>query len=265
MNSYKHPFVYLSALFTLLHASLLPHLQADIPVWRGNHNGTYDVPSAPTDWVSETLFEIPLDTKSNGTPILVGNRLIFTAEPDQLLCADGRTGEILWQRSNDLYTLHNIGAEKKAELESYRTNIDEYTQNARKLRNDVRRLEAAVKKNPNNKTAADSLAVKQEEMEGCNEEVARMRKLPFYKDFDMPTAHQTNGYTSYSPHYDGERLYVQFGFGVVVAYDLEGNRLWTSFPEHPDHNWGGATMPQIIDGKLIIRFDNYLALGSCYR
>jgi len=260
MHPYKLPFSCISALFTLLNASLLPNLQADIPVWRGNHNGTYDVPSAPTDWVGETLFEIPLDTKSNGTPILVGNRLIFTAEPDQLICANRRTGEILWQRSNDLYTLNNIGAEKKTELESFRIKIEEITQNSRKLRNNVRRLKAAIEKNPENKKAATTMAIKQGEMDAWNKEITRMRKLPFYKDFDMPPTHQTNGYTSYSPHYDGERLYVQFGFGVVVAYDLEGNRLWTSFPEHPDHNWGGATMPQIIDGKLIIRFDNYLAL-----
>jgi len=90
--------------------------------------------------------------------------------------------------------------------------------------------------------------------------IKKKQSASFFKDYNMPPAHTTNGYTSYSPHYDGERLYVQFGFGVVVAYDVDENRLWTSFLDNPDHSWGGATMPQIIDGKLITRFDDYHAL-----
>ncbi|MDG2169894.1 MAG: PQQ-binding-like beta-propeller repeat protein [Opitutales bacterium] len=256
----RNPIVFLRNLAVGIGLITSPFVQADIPVWRGNHNGTYQVQSAPTDWKSEEVFSIPLETKSNGTPILVEGKLYFTAEPDQLICADAKTGEIIWQKSNDLFTLHGISDEKKSELQAYKADIDQYTQDARKLRNEVRRLEAAVKKNPDNKQAAASRDAKQAEMEAYNEKVAEMRKMPFYKDFDMPPAHTTNGYTSYSPHYDGERLYVQFGFGVILAYDLDGNRLWTSFIDHPDHNWGGATMPQIIDGKLIIRADDHHAL-----
>lgn len=240
---------------------LLPSLlSADIPVWRGNYNGTYDVQSAPVDWKSDQLFNTPLESKSNGTPILVDGKLIFTAEPDQLICADAATGKILWQKSNDLFTLHGISGDKKTELQAYKADIDKYTQQARKLRNDVRRLEATVKRNPDNQQAANNLETKRAEMDGYNDKVAEMRKMPFYKDFDMPPAHTTNGYTSFSPHFDGEKIYAQFGFGVVVAYDLDGNRLWTSFVDHPDHNWGGSTMPQIVDGKLIIRADDYHAL-----
>ena len=239
----------------------ISQLQADIPVWRGNHNGTYDVQSAPTDWETEVLFEFPLETKSNGTPILVNDRLIFTAEPDKLICVNAKTGALIWQAKNDLYTLREVSPEKQAELESYRLKIEASNQQSRKLRNDIRRLESAIKKDPENQTAVEAKSAKETEMADLNKEIVKMRKVAFFKDFDMPPAHQTNGYTSYSPHYDGKRIYAQFGFGVVVAYDLDGNRLWTSFLEHPDHNWGGATMPQIIDGKLIVRFDDYIALN----
>lgn len=236
------------------------NLQADIPVWRGNHNGTYEVYSAPTDWEKEILFEVALNSKSNGTPILVDGRLIFTAEPDQLICMNSRTGEILWQKSNSLYDLHNVRESKRAELDSYRADIEQFTRRVRKLKNDVRRLEAALKTNPDNTDAANSKAGKDREILDLQKKIQDMENVPFFKKFAMPPAHQTNGYTSYSPHFDGERLYVQFGFGVVVAYDLEGNRLWTAFLEHPDHHWGGATMPQIVDDKLIVRFDDYMAL-----
>jgi len=256
MQSMKHPLMFL----TLLGSFGLTNLQADIPVWRGNHNGTFEVTSAPIDWSKEQVWEIPLDTKSNGTPILVGNRLIFTAEPDKLICADSQSGQILWQQSNDLFTLHNIDSAKKAQIETHTAMIEERNLQIGKLKNEVRRLEANLKKDPDNKQVAEAMAIKEGEMEGYQEEINVMRNLPFYKDFDMPPAHQTNGYTSYSPHFDGKRIYAQFGFGVVAAYDLDGKRLWTSFLENPDHNWGGATMPQIIDGKLIIRFDDYHAL-----
>lgn len=255
-------FTTLRKLFQYLSIGLLTSAlaQADLPVWRGNHNGTYEVQSAPTDWKSDQVFSIPLDSKSNGTPILVEGKLFFTAEPDQLICADAKTGKVIWQKSNDLFTLHGVSGSKKAELQAYKADIDKYTQDARKLRNVVRRLKASVKRDPDNKQAAQNLKDKQAEMDGLNKKAAEMRKQPFYKNFDMPPAHTTNGYTSYSPHYDGERLYVQYGFGAVVAYDLKENRLWTSFIDHPDHNWGGSTMPQIIDGKLIIRADDHHAL-----
>ncbi len=236
-------------------------LEADIPVWRGNHNGTYDVQSAPVDWETDEIFKIPLESTSNGTPILVDGRLIFTAEPTKLICMDAKTGAILWERDNDLYTLRKVPKDKQAELESYRAKINKLTQLSRKLRTDIRRLESALEKDPDHQRAAKSKAGKEKESAALRKEITTLRKAAFFKDFAMPPSHPTNGYTSYSPHFDGKRIYVQFGFGVVTAYDLDGNRLWTSFLEHPDHSWGGATMPQIIDGKLIIRFDDYIALN----
>lgn len=238
----------------------ISHLQGDVPAWRGNHNGTYEVQSAPTDWANNQLFAVPLESKSNGTPILVGKRLILTAEPDKLICVDSRSGAVLWERQNDLYTLRGVSDTKKAELETHRADIRNFTQQSGRLRTEIRRLEKVIEKNAENTVAAESKVQKEAERSALEEKIKELRSQPFYKDYDMPPAHMTNGYTSYSPHFDGKRIYAQFGFGVVVAYDLDGNRLWTSFMEHPDHYWGGSTMPQVVDDKLIIRFDDYIAL-----
>ncbi|MGY8696122.1 MAG: hypothetical protein ACKVGW_18235, partial [Verrucomicrobiia bacterium] len=86
---------------------------ADIPAWRVGHNGIYEATNSPVDWTKERLFEIPLETKSNGTPILVDGKLFYTAEPALLICADSKTGETLWSRSNDLLELANLGPEKR--------------------------------------------------------------------------------------------------------------------------------------------------------
>jgi outer membrane protein assembly factor BamB len=47
---------------------------------------------------------------------------------------------------------------------------------------------------------------------------------------------------------------------VVVCYDLEGKRVWHQRTDSPDHDWGGASSPTLVDGKLIVRFKDYLAL-----
>ena len=242
--------------------STLAHtqLQADIPTWRDNNNGTFAVKTAPSDWEEGILFETPLPSKSNGTPILVDDKLYFTSEPDQLICADSKTGEILWQRDNSLFALRNVSDSKRAELEAYQAEIEKIRKESGRLRNDIRRLDSAIKKNPDNQDARTSKAAKEEERSALENNIKDMADADFFKDYAMPPAHSTNGYTSYSPHYDGKRIYTQFGYGVVVAYDLDGNREWVSFLEKPDHHWGGATMPQIVDGKLLIRFSDYSAL-----
>ncbi|OUW18912.1 MAG: hypothetical protein CBD18_01925 [Opitutales bacterium TMED158] len=248
--------IHIFALFALL-ASIA---QADIPSWRVGHNGIYDASNPPVDWKASQLFEIPIDTTSNGTPILVDGKLFYTADPDQLVCADGRTGATLWSRSNNLLELSNLGPEKRKNIEAHQGRIESQNRVYQRLRTDIRRLERSIERDDSNATAKKSLAQKRGELEKTEKELKALRSDQTFRQFVTPPAHNTNGYSSYSPVSDGDRVFVAFGNGVVVAYDLEGNRIWSEFIEHPDHNWGGATMPQLIDGKLIVRFDDYWAI-----
>ncbi len=235
--------------------------QADIPSWRSTNNGIYDAPNPPVDWEKDLLFEIPLDTKSNGTPILVDDKLFFTAEPALLICADRKTGKVLWTRSNDLMELNDISDAKRKELKTRLESIAAIQKRIQRLRTDVRRLERALEKDEGNQVSKKSLQQKRRESEELNKEINSLRSDATFREYITPPSHNTNGYTSYTPYSDGTHIYATFGLGVVVVYDLEGNRIWSKFVEHPDHNWGGATMPQIVDGKLIIRFDDYHALN----
>ncbi len=235
-------------------------LFANVPSWRTHHNGIYDATHSPVDWEEKMRFEIPLESKSNGSPILVNDRIIFTAEPAYLICADSKSGDILWKRSNDLLELNNISDEKRDALKAHNARIAEVGREYQRLRNDIRRLERTLNNQPDNKTTQESLRVKREALSANETETEALRSHPEFEKFVTPPAHNTNGYSSYTPYFDGTHIYAVFGLGVVVAYDLEGNRIWSKFLEHPDHRWGGATMPQIVDGKLIVRFSNYIAL-----
>lgn len=241
--------------------TLSPALIADLPSWRTARNGVYDTANAPTEWESKLLFETPLPSKSNGTPILVGDRLIFTAEPALLICADRDTGKIIWERSNDLMELNNLSDQKREALQAHKARIADVERGIQKMRSDVRRLERTLDRDPDNQEIKNRLEGMYKESQSLNNESAALMGDPEFRQFVQPPAHNTNGYSSFTPYYDGERIYAVFGLGVVVAYDLDGNRLWSKFIEHPDHRWGGATMPQVVDGKLIVRFDDYIALN----
>ena len=103
--------------------TLGPVLKADLPSWRTTRNGVYDTANAPTEWESKLLFETPLPSKSNGTPILVSDRIIFTAEPALLICADRDTGKIIWERSNDLMELNDLSEQKREALQAIKLEI----------------------------------------------------------------------------------------------------------------------------------------------
>lgn len=64
------------------------------------------------------------------------------------------------------------------------------------------------------------------------------------------TAH---GYSSHTPVSDGQSLFVFLGKGGVIAYDLEGNELWTKDvgSRSDSKKWGSASSP-VVCGDLVI-------------
>ena len=63
-----------------------------------------------------------------------------------------------------------------------------------------------------------------------------------------------HGYTSNTPITDGQRVYVHFGKGGVVALDFQGNVLWQS-PTGKDSNrmrWGSAGSPILWKNLFIV-------------
>ncbi len=247
------------AAFSFLATFSIAH--ADIPSWRNQGNGLFPAASLPTDWESNILYKTPLPEWSNGTPIMLGDRLYFTAEPADLICADRKTGRILWSRSNDYADMMQITDADRKRVAEMERKIQAKSQEGRRLRNDMRRLERALDRNPENQETKRTLAEKTRMREAVLAEVAAMREDSSVKDFMHPATHETNGFSSYSPVSDGERIFAAFGLGVIASYDLDGNRLWIRRYDWPDHRFGGSTMPLLVDGKLIIRFEDYAALN----
>jgi outer membrane protein assembly factor BamB len=65
---------------------------------------------------------------------------------------------------------------------------------------------------------------------------------------------QEHGYASHTPVSDGERVYAFFGKSGVVAFDLQGNRLWERSvgTESGVMGWGTASSPILYKNLVIV-------------
>lgn len=63
-----------------------------------------------------------------------------------------------------------------------------------------------------------------------------------------------HGYSSSTPASDGERIYVFFGKTGVLAFDMQGNRLWQTNVGHESSNrrWGSAASPVLYKNTVIV-------------
>ena len=72
--------------------------------WRGDGSGLFASPvPPPTDWRGghNLRWKVALPSWSSGSPIVVGDRVFCTAEPDRLLCFDRADGSLRWQSDNN--------------------------------------------------------------------------------------------------------------------------------------------------------------------
>jgi outer membrane protein assembly factor BamB len=81
---------------------------SDFPVtgWRGDGAGYYPQAKLPTHWgaKSNILWQTQVGT-GQSMPIIVGEKIILTAEPDKLVCVNRGTGRVLWQSENGYASL----------------------------------------------------------------------------------------------------------------------------------------------------------------
>ncbi|MBE3123313.1 MAG: PQQ-like beta-propeller repeat protein [Planctomycetes bacterium] len=71
--------------------------------WRGDGTGQYPGASPPTQWDIDDGKNILWQTeigKGHSSPVVAGNRVFVTAEPDLLICLDRDTGTVLWKKDN---------------------------------------------------------------------------------------------------------------------------------------------------------------------
>ncbi len=69
--------------------------------WRGDGTGLYPAATPVTEWQEgKNIIWSTKVGESYSSPIVAGNKVFITAEPNLLICLDRVTGKILWQKSN---------------------------------------------------------------------------------------------------------------------------------------------------------------------
>jgi len=212
--------------------------------WRTDGTGRYPGAEPPTTWSAQenVAWKVKLPGKSNGSPIVVGERIFVVSDPAEVLCLNAADGTILWQRSSGLAELY--GAEKAAEIAA----------DHKRLRGEKQKLErelGTVKDDPTKQAPLkEQIAERQKEID----ELAGRFAMPP----ELAMGETTN--SAARPVSDGSRVYAQFGNGVACAYTLAGEAVWVKYLEWPKIGFGGSSSPLLADGKLILHFNDLMAL-----
>ncbi|MEM1060380.1 MAG: PQQ-binding-like beta-propeller repeat protein [Verrucomicrobiota bacterium] len=239
---------------------LLP-ATADVTGWRTDGTSHYPQAQLPAKWGpdAEGKWKLKTEQWSNATPVVVGDIVFITEEPTKLVAVDLNSGEKLWEKSH-LYE-EVLGEDQ---LAFFKGN-DAEAQRLITERNKLNRIGRMLRKKEKEQVEAGDderalLTVRAEQK--ANREKIREISDALAKNpgLAMPPAHKVNGHASYTPVSDGVLVVAAFGNGVVAAYDLNGKRKWARWVQNPDHQWGGSVSPAIAGGKVIVRFDDHVAL-----
>lgn len=233
--------------------------------WRTDGTGSYADATPPTEWGPDTnvVWKTEMPHWSNASPVIVGDRIFVAAEPDQLICVSKTDGKILWTAANPLKDAMSEADKAEApalekRAAEIRAKLKPLTTQQRDVYKDQRELEKKIndaKKAKQEPAAAD--VAKLEELKKQNNELrGQIDKLdgelaPCLK-WDMPSTNGTNGHTSPTPVSDGKHVWVNYNYGVLACFDLEGNRQWITYVDRPQHGWGHCASPVLADGKVFV-------------
>jgi outer membrane protein assembly factor BamB len=242
---------------TLLLVAFSKTALADVTSWRNGGYGLYPDAKAPIDWADDKniLWKIETPIWGNASPLIIGDRLIYTAEPTELICVDANTGKILWQNSNSYEDVLEMSPKERKKIRQIIQANENLTETLQPLEKQIYQLNRRLRNDSSNEKLQDQLTKATRDLEDLKESAG---EIP--EEFLKPKTHDTNGYASMTCFSDGKYIYSCNGLGIVTKHDLDGNRVWGKFMERPDHNWGNAVSPQIVDGKLIVRISDYTAL-----
>jgi outer membrane protein assembly factor BamB len=185
------------------------------------------------------LWMTPLPGRSTSTPLLVGDRLFVLAEPDELLCLDKNSGQILWSAAVNYYEV--LTAEEKRANRAFEERVDPLVARLREETDRVKRIRLRAKI--------------QQTLEGID--AARFK---IATDDHFQGHFGIVGFTMPTPVSDGAHVYVWNGMGVAACFDLQGRRLWITRVPARQLTYGSS--PALADGVLVVFLNGLFGLDA---
>jgi outer membrane protein assembly factor BamB len=222
--------------------------------WRNDTSGAFPGASPPLAWSEEenVAWKAELPSNSNGSPIVVGERVFVCAEPTRLLCLSVDDGRVLWEVEQGYDTVLSAEAWAAAQRELEQGDVIRARLN--KLREEIGELDQKLQgddKNEKLRAQREALATSLQ---------AGEKELAPFERYRLPE--RSAGCTTATPVSDGRRVYAVFGSGVVACFDLEGNRQWGRLLDKATLDWGHTASPLLVDGKLLVHLTDLVALDA---
>jgi outer membrane protein assembly factor BamB len=197
--------------------------------WRGDGSGQYPSANPAMSWSATNNVRWKA-TVGNGqsSPIVVGQRLFVTAEPDLLICLETETGKELWRKAHKLSDLAPLRKEPAALNGEDRAQSSPYGDATPTPVSDGKRLWAFF--GPG--------------IVACHDLDGKTRWMNSY---DLPQ--NTTGGRTASPLLIGDRLLIHFG--VLACLDAAtGKLLWTN--NAAKASYGTPVLARIGDVEVVI-------------
>ena len=195
------------------------------------------------------VWMTPTPAPGASSPVIAGDRLFFTSETGSLVCVSKADGRMLWIRS---LTYHDFATdeERKAKPEIF-AKLDPLAAKLRKL--DESDLVTPWK----------PAALEKDRRASVERRLSRGMLKVSRKRYNNPATWGCEaGFTPCTPLTDGQHVYAAFGTGIVACYDRNGDLRWKRLLKHETVEHGYTTSPLLIDGKLVIYFDNFTVLDA---
>jgi len=224
-------------------------------------------------------WKVRMPGHSNSQPIVIGDRVITTAEPSSLVCVDIAIGKILWVRENNPFEIMGLPKKEVRHLTRYVERVDCVIALARSLVGNYTALKGPVEEkrdlwkqhllwsdqvllDMNRGPYAEHVQESLRKMDGLFSELEMLSPgdnpdtfgkrmvapgglaAPWiYQKYKFyPAAHWSGwcGWTFPTPVTDGEFICTDMGQGQVVCYDLNGDRVWARFLPRTDKRGVGT-------------------------
>lgn len=184
-------------------------------------------------WMAE------LPGRSTSTPILVGDKILVTAEPDELLCLDKGSGKVLWSAMVNLY--ESLTAEERSANPAIEMRVAPLTSRLHAERDALARVRLRGQ---------------------IHAELASLDRSRFMppRDGHFDAHFGIVGYTMPTPVSDGENIYVWNGMGVAACFSLDGQRRWITRVSAGDLTY--ASTPALADGVLVVFLNRLFGIDA---
>jgi outer membrane protein assembly factor BamB len=228
--------------------------------WRGDGTGIYPNVSPPSEWSKPAagpskniLWQTRMPGRGISSAIVVGDRVYTTAEYDDLVCVDRKSGKVIWIRSHHYYD--GMTSEQVDAHSGLR-------ERAEPLAKQCAELNDTIVKAINDGAITDEML----EHKRSVEHDLYTALAAFDKALSVPwefNYKQGWGISVPTPCSDGEHVFACFGNGVVVCYNKDGQRVWirNAIPNGPAlHQY--TISPICVGHTLVVMHKNLIALDA---